>query len=108
MIDVVSRARTIQIQPRLQKWPYTTSMDFKKIIKSDQIFCKKLPYYFLMILHVYVYGFELEKWSGESMNMKKTTFNHLETSQTLRNYGLYKVFTIPGMKAQLDLLEWMV
>jgi len=28
--------------------------------------------------------------------------------QALKIFGFYKLFTIPGMKAQLDFLEWMV
>lgn len=34
--------------------------------------------------------------------------NHPTTIHALKNCGLYKFFTIPGMKTQLNLLEWMV
>jgi len=37
-----------------------------------------------------------------------TDLNHPETIQALTKYGLYTFFTIPGMKASLDFLEWMV
>jgi len=42
------------------------------------------------------------------MKNKIVSLNHLETIHALRNCGLYNFFTISGMKAQLDLLEWMV
>jgi hypothetical protein len=34
--------------------------------------------------------------------------NHLPTIAALRNYGLLKYFCIPGMRAQIKLLEYLV
>ncbi len=49
------------------------------------------------------------KWREcEHQEQDIAALNHPETIHALTSCGLYKFFTIMGMKAQLDLLEWMV
>ena len=44
----------------------------------------------------------------EHEEVKNATMNHFSTMNALRACGLYKLWAIQGMRAQVDLLQWLV
>ena len=44
----------------------------------------------------------------EHEDMDPTTWNHQPSLDALRACGLYKFWAIPGMRAQVDFLQWLV
>ena len=47
-------------------------------------------------------------WEREHEEVDEVVINHQPTLQALRACGLYKFWAISGMRAQVDLLTWLV
>lgn len=71
---------------------------------------QKIPYSFLINFHHCFHAFEVQKWNREREHEAQDVeaFNEPTKLQALRNCGMLKYFMISGMKAQVDLLTWLV
>ena len=76
---------------------------FLKIHPNNLIFC--------ILIHLFVgcrVYIMLDWREREHEDIDLAALNHQPSIDALKAYGLYKFLAIPGMRAQVDFLQWLV